>query len=165
MIPSFQETDSRIANPWPYYWITYQFANATTGRAISDNFIIMPVGSNILRQSWELVYNLKDSNVAIPSQKLLSTIQNTLYNMQQYQFDLSFIPNLQGKILDDNAILFEFICRDFRVGFVIEPNIEDSNWYLVTSKKLGENSHSGYLYATDLRYLVTHLLQFIIANS
>lgn len=164
MIPPFQETDTKLLTP-SYYSVIYQMSNMTTGRDIYINYFPMPIGSDILRHAWELVYRLSNRQLADQSYNLINVIEKALIIIQQYQFDLSYIPQLQAKIIDENTVLFEFICQDFRIGFSIESNPQESGWYLVTNRKLGEVSYSGFLSAIDLNFLIMYLVQFIVYNS
>ena len=78
---------------------------------------------------------------------------------------MGYLPSLQGFNVEDGSILIEWIFGDFRIGFNIEPNPNDSGWYLVSNKNLGEISASGYTSGIEIKNLILWLLNFILSNS
>jgi hypothetical protein len=75
------------------------------------------------------------------------------------------LPPLKIRWVEDQSALIEWIFKDFRIGFSIEPNIKDSGWYLVSNNNLQEMSASGELQLENLESLIINLLNFAIVNS
>lgn len=163
-----QETNSRtvyslsLEFPLPF---PGQVPNETFGGQSSVNFLPVSLGSGVLRRAWEFTHDLDDEVVKEQATKLLSAIQEILSLIQEIQPDLSHIPPLRSFVVDDGSILFEWIFNDYRIGFGIEPDPDESSWYLVTNQKLGSISAAGYMSADDLPRLVTWLLGFVISHS
>ena len=61
-------------------------------------------------------------------------------------------------------MLIEWIFENFRVGFTIEKNSEESGWYLVSGKNLGQINAYGNLNKADDEKLLSWLLVFVISN-
>jgi hypothetical protein len=158
----FQETDSQIVYPVPLkqYYITNQLSNETVGRCFRPSI----VESNQLRRAWESIYSFANQELAEQASRLLTVIQEVLDTLR-FMVDLSCIPTLHPFSSEDGSVLFEWIFSDYRIGFSIEPNQEESSWYLITKKNLGEISASGYISGVDVRVLVLWLLNFIISNE
>jgi hypothetical protein len=95
----------------------------------------------------------------------LTVIQQALGTFRQLGVDLSYLPELQGFIADDGSFLLEWIFSEYRVGFSIEPDAEQSSWFLITNRNLGEISASGFIAGNDLNSLVLWLLNFILSHS
>jgi hypothetical protein len=76
--------------------------------------------------------------------------------------DMPPLPPLRACVDIDGSVLLEWIFPDFRVGFNIEPDPQDSGWHLVSNKKVGEITASGQL--TNTSEIVAALLDFILPN-
>ena len=76
---------------------------------------------------------------------------------------ITCIPYLHAATPEDGSVLFEWISKDYRIGFHIEPNPQESSWSLVTKESLGEIIAYGSITDIDLRKLVSWLLYFIIS--
>ena len=165
-----QETDSRIMFPYPNE-VRYSFpvkpVNETLGGNLNIRFIPVPNESNLIKSAWKVIRQIENQDVAREAKKLLLLIQDTITNFQQFRFDISYLPQLQAFNVDDGSVLLEWIFNDFRMGFSIEPNPQDSSWYLVTNRNLGEISASGYTsnINININILILWLLNFVLAYS
>jgi len=163
-----QETDSKIIYPPPRefrYSLTDRLTNETLGGHPYTNYLPLPIEAGWFRAAWELAHMLRNVDVARETKKLLSVLQETLFTFKQFRFDVGHIPQLQAFAADDGSVLLEWIFRDYRVGFSIEPKPQDSGWFLITNKNLGEITASGFLSGIDLNRLILWLLNFILSNS
>ena len=163
-----QETDSKIIYPLPRevsYSLTDRSANETIGSDLFANLLPLTMGSNQLQKAWEIVYKLDNKDIARETRKLLSSLQENLSVFRQFQFDLSCIPPLHAFAANDGSVLLEWTFKDYRVGFNIEPEAEESNWFLVANRNLGEITASGYISGIDLNALILWLLNFVLSHS
>jgi hypothetical protein len=112
-----------------------------------------------------LVHRLDSIDMINQANTLLSTIEDVVSELQVYLIDLGRLPELSGSILDDGALALEWIFYDYRLGFSIEPDTQESLWYLVANEKFGEISASGSLANIDLNPLINWLLRFILLHS
>jgi hypothetical protein len=168
MTSYIQETDSKTVYALPreiHYSFTDQPLNETFGGALLVSYLPLPVESDLLRPSWELLYKLENKCIAREARRLLSVIQEAITIFQKFHFDLGHVPQLRPSITDDGAILFEWIFGDFRIGFSIEPNIQESGWFLITNRNLGEISACGFISGIDLNALIPWLINFILSHS
>lgn len=168
MIGYSQETDSKIVHASPteiHYSIPGQLANETSGGYTHFNFLPLHLGPNLLRRAWQLIHKLDDRDIANQARRLLSAIQEGVSIFQELHLDLSHLPQLQPFIADDGSVLFEWIFHDYRVGFSIEPDPDESGWFLITDHNLGEITASGMISGTDLQTLTLWLLSFIVSHS
>jgi len=94
--------------------------------------------------------------------ELLSTLRSMLAGVQRIRRDFDHIPPLHASLGEGDSVLLEWVFPDFRVGFNIEPNRDDSGWHLVSNKNLDELAISGRL--RDMREVVAPLLDFILSN-
>lgn len=163
-----QETDSKRVYALPrefHYSFTGQPLDETFGGALHADYLPLPIGSDPLGPAWELIYKLENKGIAQEAKRLLSIIQETISTVQKFRFDLGYIPPLRASIADDGAVLFEWIFRDYRIGFNLEPKIQESGWFLITNRNLGEVSASGFISGINLNVLVIRLINFILSHS
>lgn len=136
-----------------------------SGWDLQSKYLPMLTKSNPLRSAWDLTYKLENEDLAQYSKNLLSIIQNTLYTFQQLRLDVNGIPRLHAFLAEDDSLLFEWIFNDYRIGFSIESNPQESSWFLVTNKNLGEINASGYIHGLNTRTLILWLLIFILSHT
>jgi hypothetical protein len=142
----------------------HQITNTSTSGDTYTKYFSIPLGLDFLKRAWEVVYKIEDTQLANEAQKFLLIIQKNLAYLQEAQVDLNHLSFLNASIVED-SILFEYVHRDYRFGFIIESSLEHSSWYIVTNKKFGDSSSSGVFTETNLDGLIFSFLNFIILNS
>ena len=140
--------------------------NETIGGKIYQHILPIPKESSIIKSAWiEINKNLNPSVVS-ESKKLLLTIQDMIVTFEQFGFDLGGLSPIHAfNIEEDNSVLIEWIFKDYRVGFNIEKNNQESGWYLITNRELGEISASGSIYNIEIKTILLWLLNFILSHS
>jgi len=164
----FQETDSRTVIPLPNNvapYISFRLPNETTGATTDLCSFPLAEVSNMIEPTRQVICNIENPNVAQEAKKLLVVIQDVLTSFRQVGIDMSHLPPIRAFKLDDGAVLIEWIFSDYRVGFSVEPNPEDSGWYLVTKENLGNINASGYTSHVDLKKQMLWLFAYVFSNS
>jgi hypothetical protein len=157
-----QQTDSKMGRQNPFPVVTsdettnssYDFCS---GSAYRD--------SEIIRQAMSVVCSTRDNEVKDQSIRLLATIQKVIESLQRQGVELFHLPPLRAVSPEDDSMLIEWIFPDFRVGFSIERDESDSSWYLVSNRRLEDESGSGNLSRGNLEKIVVSLLRFMLSNS
>ncbi len=140
-------------------------SNETIGGSFKARFLLLPEYSSLVGCALDTIHQTENQYVAKEARKLLSIIQGAIASFKQFGVDLDYLPPLQAFNVDDGSVLIEWIFSNFRIGFNIEPNSEDSGWYLVSNENLGEISASGYTSSIDITLIVFWLLNFALSNS
>lgn len=125
------------------------------GRALSARFT---------KDARALLPSIPDKRVADAAKDLLIVIEEIAYSMAAGGIDMDALPSVQASESQDGSLSLEWATPDFRLGFNIEPNPEDSGWYLATSRQLGMATH-GFLSSMTKQSLATIILEFVRANS
>ena len=163
-----QETASRLIGKFPnelfYSSVPAQVPYTMADSTITTGYIPVSVGSAQLGRAWELIDNLEEG-MSRQAKGLLSIIQQTISVCQQIRLDHNYIPRLQAHRAEDGSVLFEWVFPYYRIGFTIEPNPQESGWFLVSNRNLGSINASGFITGIDLDRLVLWLLEFIVAHS
>lgn len=107
---------------------------------------------------------LQASEIISEGRNLLTTLVETIRRTNTPYYDSINLPELQVLINEDGSLVIEWPFDDFRVGFTIEKNKDESGWYLVTTKKLGFINASGYFLDIDRRKLLDWLVNFVTTN-
>lgn len=163
-----QETDSKIVFPLrPEFSLSFpvEQENETLGSRTASHFSPFPIDHNLIRPAWKIMRQTEKQEIGDEARRVLELIQETIATFQHLGFDLGYLPQLQAFKVDDGSILIEWIFDDFRLGFSIEPEVQESSWYLVSSKNLGEISASGYIPRTDIKNLILWLTNFVVSHS
>lgn len=164
----YYQTDSkmifRLPHECEYSFLVKPVDETSSGRADIYSFIV-PQEPSLIKSAWDTIRVTENREVAEEARGLVSVIQEIIATFQQSGFDLGYLPPLQAFNLDDGSVVIEWIFSDFRVGFNVEPNSDESGWYLVSNESLGAISASGFTSNIDVKRLILWLLNFILSNS
>ena len=163
MTNSSQETDPRQALcDSTRYSIPAAMSDVTTGVGGQTGSFPLYGGSDPVSQARSIVSKIEDPCVAEQVKRLLFVIDRLIEAARHLRADLRHIPPLHAYQSEDGSVLVEWIFPDFRIGFNIESNQEDSGWHLVSNKRLGEVTASGQL--TSEREIMVLFAKFVLPN-
>jgi len=154
-----QETDSQS---WPESDLHFNLEDLTKSAKEQANVYGLRGESNPTRQARDIFSQIQNPSVAEQLSKLLSTIYILFRATPREAREMSSIPPLRAHVDEDGSVLLEWIFSDFRVGFNIEPNPDDSGWHLVSDKTHNVYTASGQL--GDMNEVITFLLNLIFSN-
>ena len=160
MTSFLQDTDSQSC---PESDLHFDLKDLTTSTGEQEDTFRLQRESNPTRQARDIVSQIQNPKVEEQLDKLLSIIDKRFYIVQQEGVELSCIPPLHPHLDEDGSVLLEWIFPNFRIGFNIEPNPDDSGYHLVSNKKLGERTESEQL--ANMDKIVVQLLLFIRQQS
>ena len=106
--------------------------------------------------------DLKLNNTVIDFLNCFQEIIVLINNNQEISNNL---PPLHFSTIDDDAIFIEWIFPYFRIGFSIESQIENSNWFLVTNRQYQEKAGSGLFNPAQPIEILSRLITFALNNS
>jgi len=113
------------------------------------------------KEAWEILSKISNQSISDQTKSLLNAIDAVIGITKETTGGYGRIPPLHAYLDEDGSVLIEWIIGDFRIGFNIEPNTEDSGWHMVSNKKMGENTFSGQL--LDKKQII-RLIDTIIKN-
>lgn len=131
----------------------------TRGGSFGRKYISGVEEYSIIAPALKAIREAKDKQLAEKARQLLLKLLELVG-----RFRMLSAP-LRAFNADDGSILIEWIFHNFRIGFTIEPKQEESGWYLVSNKELGEIHAYGYLSGMDNRKLLAWLFGFVMTNS
>jgi hypothetical protein len=151
-----------LLKPWS---IEHEPFDETFGGSDFQQYSFLSEESCITRIAWDEIDNSRNHNLAYNARQLLVMIEEMVSSFKKLKFELGHLPPLHAFNVDDGSILIEWIFKDFRVGFNMEEKPEESGWYLVTTKNLGEISACGSISNVEINKILLWLLNFVITNS
>ena len=164
MIYATQHTDSENQSDVPCSNVSFpSVGDITEGTTESPLTFSLSGEPNPVRQAKAMASRIANPSAAKQVKKLLSAIQRLITLTQKQGVYVDQIPPLRATEADDGSVLLEWIFPDFRAGFNIEANAEDSGWHLVSSKRLGDIAISGPL--SPMEVVVAILLEYILKNT
>lgn len=161
-----QETDSKLTSVLPSDLVEPLELKAAdeTGGDIYGQYSPLIGKPDILGDARRALRQINDQPIAERFAPFLTTIQELLLQLQQRGFDLQSMPRLHAHLPNDGSVVLEWILNDYRLGFTIEQDTNDSGWYLVSNRRMGEIMASGALTQVD-REVIDSWLHFILGNS
>lgn len=90
-------------------------------------------------------------------------MQAILENRQQFADGIQ-LPSLIWNMLGQESHLIEWIFKDFRIGFSIENDEDDSSWFVVANEKFQNLNASGKLIAQESKSIISQIIQFSAVN-
>lgn len=116
--------------------------------------------SHLLGPARRVIPQVADGIVAQQAEELLYNLHLLMRYAQNAGLELNNVPPIHMHILDDKSVSMEWLFPDFRVGFNIEPDPDESGWHLVANKKLKELTLSGQL--ADKQQILEVLFTFVL---
>lgn len=136
---------------------------------------LMPLSieNDLIRPALEVLQQTEDTDIASQAKEILVVLQRTILVVLQrrittfyYGFTFDQLPSLHAVNVEDGSTLLEWIFDDFRIGFSIEKERNESSWYLVSSKKMTEMNAYGYIsLGNEFEKLMMWLLDFVISHT
>ncbi len=117
---------------------------------------------NLVSGALRVANQATDKRIALEAKQLLLAFLEVI---QSLEVEVSNLPPLHAFKVDDSSLLIEWIFPDFRLGFSIEAEPQNSGWYLVATGNLGNIEASGAIIVQDRKKLLTWLVRFVVENS
>lgn len=163
MTNSSHDTDFRTVNgSFTEHSDSIELPDETTDLENRPRPFVLRGESDLVGSARKVISKVEDQSIVKQTESLLSTIQAIIQLLKKERPELNDIPPLHAHVDEDGSVLLEWIFPDFRIGFNIEPNPDDSGFHMLTNKKLGERTESGQL--ANMRETIFRLLSFIISN-
>lgn len=132
---------------------------------IGPYIYILPHDFDVLRNADLGPDCLRNESVKKLAQQFLVVFQDVLLRHGDQIEQSGYLPPLKFSCIEDESLLIEWIFKDFRIGFSIEPREDDSSWYLVSNHNFDETSASGKLKFDELEALLMDLSEFVLSNA
>jgi len=162
-----QETDSKIIFNWLSDRVIPDKSNPvleTRASAPTRYFVSPGFHSGLISGAWEICSRTNFLEAGKQARTLLSLIQEMVSSFELSGFDVGSLPSIQAFETEDQSIFFEWIFEHSRVGFTFEPNPEESGWFLVSDRTLGNVSASGLLSGLGIEKAFLWLFNFVNPN-
>ena len=137
----------------------------TLGSTRSPTYLSTGPASRPTIKAWGGLKSVPDENLAASAGKLMLDIQTVIDTFHKSGYEVATMPSLQVASLDANTVLLEWATDNFRVGLSVDTEPNESGWYFVSSKELGQIAASGYISEVASRRLVPWLVSLVLKNA
>ncbi|MBW8003312.1 MAG: hypothetical protein FVQ80_15080 [Planctomycetes bacterium] len=145
--------------------VNIEIEHETFGAVQFPKYISTGPSSRPTRDAWGKLASVSDKEVAASAERLMLDIQSIIDTFHKSGIETSTMPTLQVFSPDDGSVLLEWSTDIFKVGLTVEPKADDSGWYFVSSKALGEIAASGFVSEINTKRLVPWLISLVINNA
>ncbi len=143
-----------------YYLLTQpQAFNNFSEVASKYIFLRSPSRENVTQLARVTLESTSNREVAKRAIIILDIIENQLQS-----FDISTLPPIRIAELEDERVIIEWIFENFRMGFNLELDDDESGYFQISDKSAGEIRSSGYLKGLKLEVLIRSLLTLVLNN-
>lgn len=109
---------------------------------------------NLTQPAREKLRTIADNDMVIEAENILDALCKTLDKI-----DTRKLPPVRAFEVEDDSLLIEWIFPHHRVGFNIEPDKQESGWFLVSDKSAQSINAWGYLPDENIEWLMAWLLE------
>jgi len=141
-----------------------QLRNETLGGRFRRTYINQEIG-RIIEPALKVLSESKRPDVRKGVQEIISALMEIMIELSKSKFDVSSLPSLVAANLDDGSFLIEWLFTNYRVGFVVERELKESIWYLITRGESSDTNSSGSLDIPDKKDLLAQLISYVIVNT
>ena len=171
MITCLEETSSKVFVCLPKI-LTLEFADKSDEETLigefHDFYTVLNEASNVFSDAWQKTRYIKNNELAEETRKLLIMLRTLISDFLLLGVDVSLLPSLNVAEAGDESVSIEWIFKNFRIGFSIDPCITESSWFLVSNANMGNVNASGYMRdisSKQSKYIMTWLLSYALTNG
>ncbi len=123
---------------------------------------ILPSNIDILKNLTNQIPISNNINLNNTLVDFLNCFQDIIVLINSNQEISNNLPPLHFSTIDEDAVFVEWIFPYFRIGFSIENQVENSNWFLVTNKQFQEKAESGLFNPSQPIEILSRLITFAL---
>jgi len=126
----------------------------------------LPSNINIFSKLSEKIGSFSDQNVKKQTMTILAALNHTLQQIAMDNNLSNHLSRLSVIEQEDSTVLIEWNFQSFRVGFSVEPEESESNYYLASEdEKTGNFSMNAKKIGADIDKIVTNMIEYVIVNT
>ena len=139
--------------------------NSNYSYLIGNKYTLIPTRLDIFRNINNKIKALKDEQIKKMVIEFVNTFYNTLNLANKYRNISNVLPAISLNENDDDSVLLEWNFKNFRIGFQIDKEPDDSYWFLVTNKNLEEFNVSGDIRRDGIDNVIIKILKYVLENT
>ena len=148
--------------------IKYQGPIQTTDSfSINTSYQIkLPSNIDVFSRLSKTVASLSNPDVKKHTINILDTLNKSLQNINNYKNIPNYLSKLNVIEQSDLAALIEWNFQNFRVGFSIEPDLNESSYFIVSEdKSIGSFVAETKKVGSEITIAVEKILEYVIRNT
>ena len=141
----------------------------TQTSTLSNNYFYMqklPTNIDVLSKVYTSINSLSDKSVKNYSINLLNLIYLSLSKANDSGNITNYLSRLYFSEQEDKSALIEWNFENFRIGFSVEPNVEESSYYFVSQdRELGRFTTDTRRINNNAEMIVDALVNYVLGNT
>ena len=146
----------------------YQMPMQTTDSfSINTSYQIkLPSNIDVLSRLYETVASLSNPDVKKYTINVLDTLNKSLLNINNYNNLSNYLSKLNVIEQTDLSALIEWNFQNFRVGFSIEPDLNESSYFIVSEdKSIGSFVADTKKVGSEINIAIEKIVEYVIRNT
>lgn len=124
----------------------------------------LPMNLNVFNRIQEHIREIDDQAIQNVVIQFVTRFNYVLKELVDSKVVYNALPPLSIDTDEDTAFL-EWIFKDFRIGFSLHKNENQSTWFLITNRNLEEITVFGDLYNDDKFSTIKRILDYVLENT
>jgi hypothetical protein len=141
--------------------------NTSTSFSGIDPYIIeLPANINIFESLTDSISTLTDDEVIKQTRQVLGRLYFSLQRKSKNKALDNYLSRINLVQREDNSILLEWNFQDFRIGFTIEPQKDESAFFIIAQdKNKGSFSADAQKLNTDSFTPIDEIVGYVLENT
>jgi hypothetical protein len=142
----------------------YPFIDSTGG---DELYVASIVDSSINDIIKEAVANLEQIENAEMKELILMIFGklSMKIRLSELTSKTHYLPPIRLFKMEDESILIEWMFHNFRIGFSVEEDINESSWYFISNKNMEDQGQAGFVREVDIDILLDKFVTYIAINT
>lgn len=127
---------------------------------------VLPSNINVFSRIYSNILKLEDPEVTKQVHQVLLNLYLSLQKISKYQSIENYLSRINLVQMEDKTALLEWNFEDFRVGFNLEPDKNDSSYFIVSQdKRVGHLLANTQKIGADLWKIVEKIVEYVLENT
>jgi len=127
--------------------------------------VVLPFNINVFSSLKTSVSDLEDAAVAEQVGKVLSNLYFSLQKASRQKIPNKYLSRINLVQQEGKAALLEWNFQDFRVGFTLEPDKNESSYFVVSQDKTAGSFMADTQKLDDISWSVDKLVEYVLENT
>lgn len=158
-MPTKQET----SHDWGGFLQELSLPNSTFGRAEPLKYLPKSSETASLDSASMVIAQLPGGELKDQVHEVVNLVRGALLRWQAA--DHPIVIAVHMTVAEDGTVLIEWASPEFRFGFNLEEEQEDSSWFIVSSPEFGGLVQSKRLVRSEIPGIVEQMARFAAENS
>lgn len=143
------------------------FVSTASGATMARYYLAMPQNMDVFSTIIKKSSTIENPEMVDYIKGLTESLRNVLHNFDNREKISNRLSKFILNNMPDKSVLIEWNFDNFRIGFSIEPNLDQSSYYVISDDKIsGSYSSQSYLLKPDqFDTVANNIMNFVLRNT